>query len=121
MKENQVISDNFSVLKLDDTFNVFFNHTKEMCAELEQSLEYTSQATRLVASEDSSLGIAWDNIGLSMNNFSNQLTDLTTEIQIQIKKYIEETIKNETYTSQSIDSISKNIDNISNKLDSIFN
>lgn len=111
---------NFSVFKLEQVFDVFYNKIAGMCSELTSVKDKASTASRIVASEDSGLGEAWDNVGVAMSKFEQKLVDLTTEINVNIKNYVEETVKNEVAAATNTEAIAKDISRITSDLDAIF-
>lgn len=111
---------NFSVFKLEQVFDVFYNKVAAMCTELTSVKDKASTASRIVASEDSGLGEAWNNVGAAMNKFEQKLVDLTTEINVNIKNYVEETVKNEVAAAANTEAIAKDISRITSDLDAIF-
>ena len=106
----------FEVLKQKSIkiFNTFGSTMEGICAECKILGD-------IVSSDDSNLGLRWNNVGTSVNKQLENINETFDILMSMLDKYISDTVSNEEQVLKELDEFDKGLDRLTSKSEDLLN
>ncbi len=113
------MNNSFNANQINEIINRIETTQSEVVRILSKISNDFSSLSGMVMSEDSGLSGTCNNINNTYRNLSTKLSENLTVIKTALTNYVQQTIQNETQTSQSLNQTNEGLENAKSILDSL--